>query len=109
MIVTMLESEESERSLLVIVLNKRNIERMMLADPVTLDSVKRGGALTPPTYSKFSLLIACEEDEQTLIELVQTKGTRALLQHLQRGYVFEEGVDGNDQIIRVPRNGKTDA
>jgi hypothetical protein len=102
MILAKIDSDELEATLLCIVLESENVERMKKADPVTLESIRRGGILTPIKYPKnCSILIAIEEDYKELHQKLQ--GDRAeLVKWLERGRVFIQGIDGKENTYRVP-------
>lgn len=94
MIAAMLNFDKQRRSVLVVVLEKDNLERMAKADPVTLESMFHGRALKPPLYPlDFNLLIATELNHEELLR--QAKGDPAeFIRWLERDRVFIEGVDG---------------
>lgn len=100
MIMSMVDITNEKRSVLLVVIEKENLERMQQADPVTLESYARGGGLPPPAFPRnFSLLIGYEEDQPKLYELAKdaqkgAEGIMELFKYLERGRVFIEGKDG---------------
>lgn len=94
MIAAMVNIKEERRSLLLVVLEKDNLDRMARADAVTLESIAAGGALQPPMYPfNLSLLIATELNHEELVQ--RAKGdTGEFIRWLERGRQFIEGVDG---------------
>jgi hypothetical protein len=93
------------RSVLVVVIEADNLERMKKADPITLESFLQGGGLKPPMFPlNMSVLIAYEDDQPKLYELAREghtpEGTKALFDYLERGRVFIEGKDGLENFTR---------
>jgi hypothetical protein len=102
MIVTMLDIDPQEKSILFVVLERPNIERMKVGDPVTLESPLAGGILPAPKYPQdFSLCIAYEPDHDELYKMC-AKGGKEFLMWLERGRVFIPGVDGPGKAFKVP-------
>jgi hypothetical protein len=106
MVIGMLDIDELSQSILFIVLEKDNVERMKMADPVTLESIRKGGMLAPIMYPRnFSILVAIEEDSDEVYR--RARGNRMeFLEWLERGRVFIEGVDGKVHGFRIPGPGK---
>ena len=100
MIMSMVNMPAERRSVLLVVIEKENMERMKEADPVTLESYARGGGLPPPEFPRnLSLLIAYDEDRPKLYALAKdankdAAGVVALIQYLERGRKYIEGKDG---------------
>jgi hypothetical protein len=96
----MVNMPNEQRSVLLIVLEKDNLERMKTADPVTLESRQQGGGLPPPKYpTNFSILIGYDEDQDTLYAMAKAAGKTQegmveFFKYLERGRKFIEGVDG---------------
>lgn len=98
----MVNFDELKQSILYVVLEEDNLRRMNLADPVTLESAKKGGLLPRPVYPEnFSVLIAYERDTDELYRKAQ-EGGAILLKWLERGRVFKPGVDGVGEAFRIP-------
>lgn len=102
MVIGMLDVDELSQSILLIVLEKDNVERMKRADPVTLESIRKGGLLQPIMYPRnFSILVAIEEDQDEVYR--HARGDRLeFLKWLERGRVFIKGVDGKEQSFSIP-------
>jgi hypothetical protein len=94
------------RSVLLVVIEKDNFERMQKADPVTLESLREGGMLPPPMFPlNMSMLVAYEEDREKLYALAKAandsdKGVKAFMEYLERGRTFIAGVDGVENFRR---------
>lgn len=96
MIVAMLNITELQQSILIVVIERDNLDRMRKADPVTLESIPKGGILKPPLYPlNFSTLIAYEPDAEEL-KAKATGNALEFLQWLERGRVFIQGKDGSE-------------
>ena len=103
MIAAMLNVDPLKQSILVVVIEGDNLDRMKKADPITLESTKEGGLLEPPKYPlNLSLLIAYEEDQDELYRRAKTNAVE-MLKWLERGRVFIKGVDGKVEAFRIPR------
>jgi hypothetical protein len=103
MIAAMVNDAANLRSILIVVIEPANLERMRQADPATLESVLAGGALVPPMFPmNFSVLIAYEEDTAKLQEMVKKEGHEAL-KWLERGRRFDPTVDGMKNAFVIPR------
>lgn len=106
MLATMLDLHDHRKSILLIIIEKENLERMKKADPITLESVNMGGWLPVPAYpQKFSLLIAYEEDSEELHR--RAKGNKqAFLAWLERYRQWKPDVDGVQHIAKLPNQGE---
>jgi hypothetical protein len=103
MMMTMLNIDEQEKSILFVVIETTNLVRMEKADPITLESPKAGGILPEPKYpGDFSVLIAYEPDTDALYAKAKEGGI-ALLMWLERGRKFIAGLDGKGEAFRVPK------
>jgi hypothetical protein len=105
MIAAMLNIKEMQTSILVVVIEPENLERMKTGDPATLESLSKGGILAPPLFPlNFSTLIAYEPDTTELYIKAQGPALE-FLQWLERGRVFIKGKDGveNTRVIRSER------
>lgn len=106
MIAAMLNIPETATSVLVVVIEPENLERMKTGDPATLESVSQGGILMPPKFPlRLSTLIAYESDTAELYIKAQGDPLE-FLRWLERGRVWVEGKDGveNSRVIRRGRN-----
>ena len=91
----MINLDGLQQSILLVVIERDNFDRMKKADPITLESTQAGGLLPPPSYPlNLSLLIAYEEDQDDLYRRAK-KNAAEMLKWLERGRVFIKGVDGN--------------
>lgn len=102
MIVAMLNDPVRRQSVFIVVIERENLDRMREADPITIESPRRGGIMPIPNYSDLSVLIAYEEDKEQLMEMVKKHDIRGLLQHLERGRKFIEEKDGAENTRRIP-------
>jgi hypothetical protein len=101
MIMTMIDVDPRRQSILYVVIEKDNLERMRKADPITLESKQMGGMLPVAKYpGNFSLLIAYEEDDAELYRMAKVGGIE-LLKWLERGRVFVPGLDGKGEAFKV--------
>ena len=102
MIASMMDFDRTEESILVIVIERDNLERMEKADPITLESVQRGGVMPVPKYPQaFSLLIGYEKDDAELYRRVRGGSAIDLLRWLERGRVFIESIDGKANAFKI--------
>lgn len=93
MIAAMLDLKDE--SILLIVIERDNLERIRNADPISLESKNRGGMMPVPKHPEaFSLLIAYEDDQVELYRRVREGSASDLLRWLERGRKFIPGVDG---------------
>lgn len=102
MITSMLNIHELKTSVLIVVIEPENLERMKKGDPATLESISQGGILPPPLYPlNLGTLIAYETDTAELYIKAQGN-TLDFLRWLERGRVFIKGKDGteNSRVIR---------
>lgn len=99
----MINLDGLQQSILLVVIEHDNFDRMKKADPITLESTQAGGLLPPPSYPlNLSLLIAYEEDQDDLYRRAK-KNAAEMLKWLERGRVFIKGVDGKSEAFRIPR------
>lgn len=109
MIAAMLNIDELQQTIMVVIAETENLDRMKEADPITLESKQKGGILPAPKYPQnFSVLIAYEADQPELYKRVQIGGPQ-LLAWLERGRKWIPGKDGASTAVRIPRvtpNGK---
>ena len=104
MLVTMVNDTFAQRSILYVIIEKDNLERMEKADPITLESVAAGGLLAPIQFPEdFSLLIAYEPNTEELYEKARRGGIE-FMRYLERGRVWKPGVDGVGNAQRITRD-----
>jgi hypothetical protein len=102
MIAGMINSDELQQSILFVVIERDNLERMKQGDPATLESIMKGGVLLPPRwYMNFSVLIAYEEDDAELYRHARDGNGLELLQWLERGRKFVKGLDGAENTFSI--------
>ena len=101
MMMTMLNFDD--RSLLVIVIETDNVERMKKADPVTLESRLCGGILPEPLFPKnFSILLAYESEDAELYAMAK-RPPWEFVRWLERGRTWRENVDGKKNAFNLPK------
>ena len=93
-----------QRSILVIVIEPDNLERMKTGDPATLEAISQGGMLQAPTFPQaFGVLVAYEQDDAELYR--KAKGNPLeMLRWLERGRKFIKGVDGKENAFVINKN-----
>jgi hypothetical protein len=110
MIAAMVNIDERQQSVLVVVIEKDNLDRMKQADPITLESIRAGGALVPPRYPlNLSLLLAYEENDAELYRMAKSANSLDFIKYLERGFKFKPEIDGKDRTFHVPKDKPTDA
>lgn len=104
MIAAMLNIKELQTSILIVVIEPENLERMKTGDPATLESISKGGILVPPLFPlNFSTLLAYEPDTAELY--IKAQGPpEDFLRWLERGRKWDPAKDGKENI-RVIRRG----
>jgi hypothetical protein len=101
MIAAMLNIKELQTSVLIVVIEPENLERMKTGDPCTLESLSQGGILAPPLFPlNLSTLIAYEPDTTELYIKAQGPALN-FLQWLERGRRFIEGKDGSKNSLNI--------
>ena len=102
MVAAILNFDQTQESVMLIVIERDNLERMEKADPITLESVERGGVLMPARYPhQLSLLIAYEKDDAELYRLVRESSMVELLRWLERGRKWIEQEDGKKNTFKA--------
>jgi DNA-directed RNA polymerase subunit H (RpoH/RPB5) len=103
MIVTVINVPEKQETLLLVVIEKENLERMKQADPITIESAIRGGKILKTVeYPKsLTILIAYEEDDARLYSIARSGDLVELLRYLERGRKFNPEVDGKANIVKL--------
>lgn len=101
MILATINIDELRMTMVLVVIERDNLERMKEADPITLESINYKGLLEVPKYpNNLNLLIAYEEDDEELYRLAQ-QGGMLLLKYLERGRKWREGEDGTKNAVRL--------
>lgn len=85
---------------IVVIIEKDNLERIEKHDPITLDTVAKGGLFMTGHPLHTSLMIAYEDGEgvRTVKDLAEKKDTTGILKFLTRGFTFDPAKDGNEHI-----------
>lgn len=103
MIISMVDVDAKKQSILFVVIEKDNLDRMAKADPITLESIPEGGMLPAIKYPQnFSILIAYEPDSEELYRQGKRGGLN-LLGWLERGRKFIKGLDGKEHTFKMPK------
>jgi len=64
MLMSMINLDRLQQTILLVVIQRDNLDRMKKADPITLESTLAGGLLPPPRYPlNLSILMAYEDDQ----------------------------------------------
>jgi hypothetical protein len=104
MIAAVVDIDEKQQSIVIVVIEADNLARMKQADPITLESIKAGGALVAPRYpANLSLLIAYEEDDAELYRIARSHNALDLIKYLERGWEFKPAIDGKDKMFHIPK------
>jgi len=102
MIAAVMNFTDQERTVIVVVIEPENLQRMSTGDPATLETESLGGILPPVLYpNNYAVLIAYEQDEVELYKKARENPV-ALLQYLERGRRFLPG-DGTENAFKVPK------
>ena len=87
MIVFQTEDNLNDESILVIVIEADNLDRMKKSDPITLKSAQMGGLLKTVGHAdRFRVIVSYEQDSGPLYEFLQKQDQGGLMQYLLRGY-----------------------
>lgn len=109
MIAAMVNIPELRKSVLVVVIEPDNLERMKTGDPATLESISQGGIMAPPLYPlNLSTLVAYEPDTAELYIKAQCPALD-FLRWLERGRQWIPGKDGseNSKLLRSERGDRS--
>lgn len=102
MIFSMLNDDEKRESIIILVIERENLERMRRADPATLESPQRGGIMQTPKYpEQLSILVAYEGDDAELYRRIRAENLAELLRWLERGRQFDPERDGKENAFTV--------
>lgn len=84
----------------VIVIEQDNMDRMVKADPITLETKTLGGFLPSVEQpDKLQIVIAFEPASEALYEVMRTNDWVAIWNYLHRGYEYTD-IDG--KVTRIP-------
>jgi hypothetical protein len=112
MILVYVDIPEKQRTVLCIVLEKDNLDRMREGDPVTLESPDAGGLLRRPRFPEgLSILVAYLEDSAEFYEIADKNvgNPRALLRYLEKKRQWRPEVDGVANSTNLKDFGKHSA
>lgn len=99
MIASVINIPERKRSIIVIVIEPDNLERMSKGDPATLESRSLGGIMPRIDFPEnYAVLVAYELDE---VELYKKARAGELLGYLERGRRFIKGLDGAENSCKI--------
>jgi len=87
-----------DKTLLVVIIETDNLERMKLADPITLNSVQQGGVVNIRHPHNCEILIAYEEDTSFIMALGKNNDFEGVYKYLIRGFQFKPEIDGDVHI-----------
>ena len=101
MIATVINHDDSRESIIIVVLEPDNLDRMRRADPVTLETKLSDGVLDAVKYpDRLRLLIAYEEND---VELWKQARSGGLLHYLLRGVKWLRDLDGSDKAFSITK------
>jgi hypothetical protein len=104
MIVATADLTNPNRTVLVLVIEKDNLDRMRKADPITLESRERGGMMPKIRYPEnMSMLIAYEEDDAELYKVAKTGNPIEILKFLERNRTWQANVDGKENAFTLQK------
>ena len=103
MIVASVDLPNPNRTVLLVIIEKENLDRMRKADPITLESRQQGGKVMPKIRypENLSLLIAYEEDETELYRIAKDGDLIQLVAFLERSRTWQADVDGADKVFTL--------
>lgn len=103
MIICAIDLPNPDRTILVMVIEKENLDRMRKGDPITLESAAMGGHVMPRIRhpENLSLLIAYEEDDVELYRMARSQDTVALLRYLERARTWKPEMDGKENMFSL--------
>jgi hypothetical protein len=99
-IIGTLDFDQDKSSVLFVVITPDNLKRLKQADPITLESQKRGGMLTFKYGNNLSILVAYEEDEEAM-KAMAAKSPIEFLAYLERGRTWNPSEDGKENVIPI--------
>ena len=103
MIAAVMNFHDLKRSVIVVVIEADNLQRMKKGDPATLETHSLGGVLPDILYpTNYGVLVAYEEDEVELYKMARTGDGADLLRYLERGRKFLRHIDGTDKAFTIP-------
>jgi hypothetical protein len=89
MITTIANIDEQQQTIIVIVLQPSNLERMRQADPVTMESKALYGSMETIKYpDRVRIMVAYEEDQSELYSKMAQQD-QSFIEYLMRGYQYE--------------------
>lgn len=101
MIAAVINDPGRKRTVIVVVIEPENLERMSKGDPASLETKSMGGILPPIDYpNNYGILVAYEQDEVELYKKAR-ENPLELLRYLERGRKFIRGLDGTENAISL--------
>ena len=97
MLLIPINTEES--TLILVVLEKDNLDRMKQADPITMSYSDIKDMVDIRHPNNYHLVVAYEENTEYLISLIKDGKISVALKYLNRGYNFIPGIDGNISLF----------
>lgn len=110
MIAAVMNFTDLKRTVIVVVIEPENMDRMRQADPITLETQSLGGVLPDIQYpTNYGILIAYEPVDEVELYKRARLGGGELLSYLERGRKFLRHVDGPEHSFKIPQQpGKPD-
>lgn len=91
MIIIPIKTDDHKHDMLIVVLDKVNVERMKVADPAEIQLAQLKIPLVLPT-----IMIAYEDSSPEFSKVVQGGNVRKIIEFLQRGWKFKPESDNDD-------------
>jgi len=91
MILIPIKSEDHKHDMLIVILNKANVDRMKVSDPAEIQLSQLKIPLVLPT-----IMIAYEDSSPEFSRIVQGGNVRKIIEFLQRGWEFKPEKGDND-------------
>jgi hypothetical protein len=106
MIASVINDPREKQTVILLIIEPENLERMSKGDPATLESVAMGGVLPNVEYPEnYGVIVAYETDSLELYKKTRGGDLGELLRYLNRGRRFIQGVDGTGNAFKIPRPG----
>lgn len=107
MIFIPINDEKREKTLVMLIIEKNNLERMKAGDPITIESVSDGGVLLKKVKypGNMSWMIAYSEDDRVLYRLARNGDLAGIATHIQRNRKWVPEEDGRNNIVSLHHQG----
>jgi len=100
MLLIPVNNHEVKSTIMIIIIQPDNFERMKVGDPLTFQSASLGGLLPTIAYpNRLYMVIAYEEDLSKVYELSGDGKYAELMNYLHRGYSYVSGLDGIGMMV----------